>query len=110
LFHNLRESPTLALSEIENTIITVNKKSPTDRDVYIERKPFGATFNPEARTSRKRSNLYGTSALYDYEMDNKQAYATVTNNFERLRDRQKKCLYSKFDTKMHISNQAIKFV
>ena len=77
----------MALSEIDNTIITLNKKSPSDRACYIERKPFGAAVNPDARLSRKRSNLYGLSACYDYEMDNKQAYCTVTSNFERCRDR-----------------------
>ena len=110
LFHNLRESPTLALSEIDNTIITIHKRSPMDRACFIERKPFGAALNPDARPSRRRSNLYGTSCFYDYEMDNKQAYCTVTSNFERSRDRQRRCIYTKYDAQMEVSNQALKFV
>ena len=40
--------PTLALSEINNNIITIDKEYPSDRSCFIERYPFGRAINPIA--------------------------------------------------------------
>lgn len=43
--------PTLALSEINNTVLTVDKEYPSDRSCFIERNPFGRSVNPMATRS-----------------------------------------------------------
>lgn len=50
--------PTLALSEINNNIITIDKEYPADRSCFIERNPFGRAINPMATRSPKRSKNY----------------------------------------------------